>query len=192
MNLTKKEKVQTLLPPCLFIVFGILFCVIPNEFLSIVETILAVGLIGYGLVCVILYCFTSSQFRNTSHLVLAVITICLGFLVSLIPSFFIFGIGLIVLTNGIARIKIANDLKVAEVSKWWIELIFGIVILLIGLVIVVMCNTKIAREILMIIFGVSLLVNGILSFVSYFILDFKLKKLNEKQQNEDFKDYKVK
>ena len=89
-------------------------------------------------------------------------------------------------------IKIANDLKVAEVSKWWIELIFGIVILLIGLVIVVMCNTKIAREILMIIFGVSLLVNGILSLVSYFILDFKLKKLNEKQQNEDFKDYKVK
>ena len=55
-----------------------------------------------------------------------------------------------------------------------------------------MCNTKIAREILMIIFGVSLLVNGILSLVSYFILDFKLKKLNEKQQNEDFKDYKVK
>lgn len=189
-----KDFLISIIISAVMIIFGILFCALPQEFLSIIETILAILLVGYGLICLLIYCFTSSQFRDTSHLISSIVTIILGFLVSVIPTFFIFGIGLVILINGIGRVMTAVQLKNLDIKNWWSELVVGVVIICVGLVIMILCNTNLARNVMMIIFGISLIVNGTLNLIMQFITNKKLEKIAEenKSEDKDFKDYEVK
>lgn len=194
MNFFKREKVRLIAMSCLFIIFGILFCVIPNKSLSVIETISAVCLIVFGLISLFSYCFTPILFRDSSTLVKSIVAIMLGLLISFIPTFFVFVVGLIVAFNGLERFGYALDVKEVGDKKWWIDFIAGLIIFALGVTAVILCNTSVASNIVMIYFGISLILDGLINIILIFALHREIAKVKKfvKSNGEDFTDYEVK
>jgi hypothetical protein len=194
MNFLKREKVNSVVLSCVFIVLGLLFCIVPNKSLSIIETIASVCLIAFGVVSLFLYCFTPILFRDSSSLVNAILAICLGLLISFIPSFFVFGVGLVVAFNGLERFGYSLDLKEVGDKKWWIDCVSGIIIFALGITTVILCNTSVASSILMIYFGISIILDGVINLTLIFALHREITKVKKfvKSNGEGFTDYEVK
>ena len=57
MDKLKKEQIKATVIASLCIVFGILFCIMPSKTFGIVETIVCVALLLYGVISILIYCF---------------------------------------------------------------------------------------------------------------------------------------
>lgn len=187
MKRLEKEQIKPVLIYSVFIVLGLLFCLLPGRMMNTIETLVCVGLLVYGLINIFAYCLVSSDIRDPMKLVKGTIATAVALLLVFINALFIISIGLVIVISGVNYIMVAvKDKRVGD-KKWWIGLIVGIIITLLGVAVVVLCNTKIARQIVMIIFGGALIVDGAVRLVFMFASkkEIKFELLKKKETSEE-------
>lgn len=212
MNILKKEKTRVVITSVLMIVLGILFCALPEQSLSTLETIVAAVLIFVGIIYIIGFCFAPDFSREASLLIVGLLATALGIMVIFVPSSLVLGIGLFAGFSGLRRIGFSIDSKYMGDRNWWIDLAYGLFVFVLGVLLIIFRCTSIAVNAVMIYMGVSLLIEGIMNLVLVFALKrevtkFKrlLKKATEDDEypkvdgesdensgNQDFTDFEVK
>lgn len=194
LDFFKQEKIRTIIISSIMIVLGVLLCVIPEKSLNVLEVISAIGLILFGTISIVIYCFTPILFRDVMMLVRSIVGLGIGVLILFIPSFFVFGIGFIVAISGLEKFGDAIDHKDESKKKWIIDLVVGLFIFMLGTATVVLCNTSVASNILMLYFGISIAVDGIVNLIWVLVLHRKVKKVKKiiDENNEGFTDFEVK
>ena len=161
-ELTKKEK-RTFVLSIVLIVLGVLFCVLSQPMRDIIETICCVVSLAYGGFYLIAYCVVSNDTREVSQLFQAILAIVIGFLIMFVRSFFVMAVGVLIAGTGISRIMVGVKMKRVNEKDWWHELIVGLILAVLGVVLVILCNTKVASIVVMIYLGVLLILSSALN-----------------------------
>lgn len=71
--------------------------------------------------------------------------------------------GIAIMADGLFKIQIAEDSRKFGISNWWLIMALAIIACAAGIVLVL--RPSIGSELLMIIFGISLLLEGILNLI---------------------------
>lgn len=165
-----KKKLESVIISAALIVVGLLFCILPVSVVEIIETVILVGVLIYGGVCMLIYCFTPADFRDNTYLFKAMIALCLGLLLIFVRSFFVSAFGLVILVSGVKTALSSRVYKAVGDKKWYMELLVGILLFALGAVVIVLSNTHVARKIVLILLGLSLIVQGAINFAFMFYL----------------------
>ena len=161
-ELTKKEK-RTFVLSIVLIVLGVLFCVLSQPMRDIIETICCVVSLAYGGFYLIAYCVVSNDTREVSQLFQSILAIVIGFLIMFVRSFFVMAVGILIAGTGISRIMVGVKMKKVNEKDWWHELVVGLILAVLGVVLVILCNTKVASIVVMIYLGVLLILSSALN-----------------------------
>ena len=194
-----KKKLESIIISSAIIIVGILFCALPTNVIEIIETIVLVAVLLYGGICMLIYCLTPADFRNNAHLIKAMIALCVGLLLMFVRSFFVSVFGLIILVSGVRTMITSKTYKAVGDKKWWVELIIGLVLSVLGLVVVILSNTNLAKKFVMIMLGLSLIIQGVINFAFMFLIRKEATQIiteekitEDNNTTDDFKDYDVK
>ena len=155
----------------LCLIVGILFCVIPTQTLGAIQTISMIAFLAIGFIATIIYCLAPEGYHNMKWLGLGVVFIGLGLLLVYVSAAFVIALALLLILSG--AINLYNGIKKYKVSKQkdlWFEMIFGAVVAILGLTALVLSSTKLAENIVMIVFGVLLILKGVFDIVLLFAL----------------------
>lgn len=188
-----KNKYESIIISAVIIVVGILFCALPESVIGGFETFVLFAALLYGTICMIIYCLMPAEVRSTELVLKSLIAIVLGVLLLFIRSFFIFSLGLILIVNGAKVINVARLYKIMNDKKWWIELVWGLFVIILGVTIAVLCNTSVAKKLVLVLLGASLILQGVFNFAEMFLIRKETKQIiEEKTETQDFKDFDVK
>lgn len=170
-----KENLKKTILCVIYLVFGLLFCIIPNKMLGFVESALCLILIIVGVFCVLVYSLMPSDDKDMKLLIFGILTLLLGFLSLIISKFFAIFLSILIGLNGV--ILIIDALKLRKLQKEWIsDFIVGIVVCVFSLIVIVLSSTSFSRNILAVFLGVILLINGIYSAIELGIIMSKAKE----------------
>lgn len=182
----KKERIKLTIYSIFLVVFGMLFILIPNKSINILEIITATCLIIYGIVGLLGYCVSPIFIRDPLQLLEALIAIVFGALLDFFPSLFILGIGLFIMFGGLKHFILSLEIREKGDKNWWIDSIFGLIISGLGLAVAILCNTSVAERITSIMLGVSMIISGLMYFIMIFALKRYLGKIKKsKVEGED-------
>lgn len=179
----KNQKIKTVIFSSILIIFGLLFCLLPEKSLELLEIILSTLLIVYGIICFFGFVFSPMMLRDPVMLVEGIIFIVVGVLLDFFPSLFVIGIGTIIIIGGLKQIYNSIDLKILDAKTWWIDLCLGLAFTALGVVIIVLRSTKVSTMIVSIMLGVTLILDGICYLMLLFGLKREVKKIR-KEVNE--------
>lgn len=195
-NILKKKRYEIIIMSAVYIIFGILFCVLPNQMLGILETIIAFCCLVYGCFFMFVYLVTPDVFRDYETIIKSVLAIVIGLLLVFVKSFFVMAIGVLLAMTGVKDILNARAYKLLDDKKWWSDLVVGIILIVAGVALFVLCNTSVATKIVMIFMGLTLIIDGVANLAFIFVVHKNIKQLvgseKEKSPDDDFKDYEVK
>lgn len=188
-----KNKYESIIISAVIIVVGILFCALPESVIDGFETFVLFVALLYGTICMIVYCLMPAEVRSVGLVLKSLIAIVLGVLLLFIRSFFILSLGIILIVSGVKIISVARLYKIMHDKKWWIELVWGVFVIALGATISVLCNTSVAKKLVLVLLGVSLILQGLFNFAEMFLIRKETKELiEEKTETQDFKDFDVK
>ena len=155
----------------LCLIVGILFCVIPTQTLDAIRTISLIAFLLVGFVSTIIYCLAPSGYHNMKWLGVGGFCIVIGILLVYVVPAFVIGLAILMIIGGgqnvwtgIKEFKNTND------KKLFFEIIFGGIVVALGIVSLVLSSTKLAENIVMIVVGSMLILKGIFDFVLLFSL----------------------
>ncbi len=177
MNDIRKEQLKAIIISSIALVLGVLFIVLKEEMLGMLQTVVCFALLAFGIIEIVIYCFLNTEDRDYSKLIFGAIATVLALLLIFIGILFVIILGLIVAASGVVFIKSSIDDKKAGDKQWWITLIIGILFLILGIAVAILYNISVLKNIIMIIFGATLVFEGIMGFVFVFILH-KVIRLN--------------
>lgn len=184
----KKEQIKAIVISSVILVLGILFVSVKSEMIGILQTIACLVLLVYGILQIIVYCFLNTENKDYSKLIIGAVSTFLALLLIFVNVLFVIILGAFVGLSGVMFIKTAVEDKNAGDKQWWISLIVGILFLVLGISVAVLCNFDAIKNIVMIVFGVTLIVEGIMGFVFVLVLH-KVIRLNfGKSENEETED----
>ncbi|MCQ2545731.1 MAG: DUF308 domain-containing protein [Clostridia bacterium] len=152
----------------LFCLLGIAMILFPDLSALAVEKILGVGMIIFGLIKLIGY-FSKDLYRLAFQFDLAfgILLMLLGILTLVANGgtvmFICIVFGIAIMADGLFKIQIAEDSRKFGISNWWLIMALAIIACAAGIVLVL--RPSIGSELLMIIFGISLLLEGILNLI---------------------------
>lgn len=192
MDELKKEQIRTIVFASVCVVLGLLFCIIPLQTLSVIETIICFVLLIYGVICILAYCLANTDLKDAWLLIRGCISTALGLLLIFIGALFVILLGVFVVLIGAIYIKSSIDDKKKNDSTWWIGLVIGIVLAVLGAVVAILCNTNLAKNIVMVIFGVTLVLTGLVRIVYLFLLHKELHSIIPSKQEESDESEKEK
>ncbi len=136
-NFFKKITWQTLIPPVVFVLLGLILAIWPQSSIKAVCTVAALFMIAVGVVC--LYCYFSGRedlFSGRVNLVCGVLMIAIAvwiitrsnYFLSLIPIL----AGVTVIVHGLVDLRQAILLRQARKQNWWITLLIALLALCLG------------------------------------------------------------
>ncbi len=191
MGEIKKEQLKAIIISLIAVVLGVLFIVLKSEMLGALQTVVCFALLIYGIIEILIYCFLNTENRDYSKLIFGAIATVLALLLIFVNILFVIILGIIVAVSGVAFIKSAVDDKKAGDKQWWITLIIGILFLVLGVSVAILYNIDVLKNIIMIIFGATLIFEGVMGFVFVFILhkvislNFVKKEKTDEESEED-------
>ena len=191
MNEIKKEQLKAIIISSVALVLGILFIVLKDEMIGMLQTIACFTLLVFGIIQIMVYCFLNTENKDYSKLIIGAVSTLLAVLLIFVNILFVIILGIIVAISGIVFIKSAIDDKKSGDKQWWITLAVGILFLILGISVAILYNIDVLKSIIMIIFGITLIIEGIMGFVFVFILhkvirlNF-LKKDTEESKEDEF------
>ena len=196
----KMKKIRLIIWNAVLVILGLLFCFLPETALSVLETIVAVCLIVYGVFCLFAYLFTPMIVRDSSFLVSSILYILAGVLLMSVESLFKIGIGVFIVIQGVAELGYGEDLKLYGDKKFWVDALLGFLFLVLGIVVIILSNTSVATTIVSLIIGISLIIYACGNLYLILVLHRTFEKLkrrveradNDEDDTNDFKDYNVK
>ena len=155
-----------------YIVLGLVLVIWPDISVHTFCFVFGIGMIIFGGAHMILY-FTKDRFMNVMQpdLVIGVVCISTGcyilmkmeYMLEIIP----FAMGIVALLGGIVKIQSALDLKKLGAVRWYIMLVWALVLLVMGAVLVANPFDE-QQHVVVILTGASLLVDGIGNLTSIF------------------------
>lgn len=195
-NIIERKRIELIVVSALYIVLGILFCVLPNQMLEILETIICIGCMVYGIFFMFVYVVTPDVFKDYGTILKAIIAIAFGLLLIFVKSFFVMAVGVVIILSGVKDIFSSKAYKLLGDKKWWTDLVAGIVYIAAGVTLIVLCNTNVATKAVMIYMGLSLIVNGLVNYAFMFLIHRRVKQvkevIQEAEKTNNFTDYEVK
>ncbi len=177
MNDIRKEQLKAIIISSVALVLGVLFIVLKEEMLGLLQTVVCFALLAFGIIEIVIYCFLNTEDRDYSKLIIGAVATVLALLLIFIGILFVIILGLIVAISGVMFIKSSIDDKKEGDKQWWISLIIGVLFLILGVSVAILYNIEVLKNIIMIIFGATLIFEGIMGFVFVFILH-KVIRLN--------------
>lgn len=169
VKLMKTAKIGYIIMSLLFCLLGIVLIVIPDFSVPVIAGIFGVLLMLFGMVKIIGY-FSKDLFRLAFQYDLAsgLLLIVLGIVTILkaenILIFISIVLGIYVLADGLLKIQIALDSRIFGIKQWWAILLSAVVTGAIGCILIVRPSES--AGILVILFGVCLLAEGILNLIT--------------------------
>ena len=177
MNDIRKEQLKAIIISSVALVLGVLFIVLKEEMLGLLQTVVCFALLAFGIIEIVIYCFLNTEDRDYSKLIIGAVATVLALLLIFVGILFVIILGLIVAISGVMFIKSSIDDKKEGDKQWWISLIIGVLFLILGVSVAILYNIEVLKNIIMIIFGATLIFEGIMGFVFVFILH-KVIRLN--------------
>ena len=148
---------------------GIMLIVFPEFSTALLGMICGITLTLFGIVKLIGY-FSKDLYRLAFQydLIFGTILIAVGIVTLVNPgsvlNFICIANGLIILADGISKIRIAAESKRFGINQWWLILASAIITGIFGLIL--MFRPAESRRIMMILLGVTLILEGILNFIT--------------------------
>ena len=150
----------------LFIFLGILFIVFPETSILVMVKLSAVIMMLFGLIKLVGY-FSKDLYRLAFQfdLEFGILLFVLGLVVLIKSSsavnFLCIALGIVVLTDGLFKMRISFNSKNIGISEWWLTFAVSILAILIGLVLVFKPSNS--ANVIMAVLGISLIVDGLLN-----------------------------
>lgn len=164
-----------------YIVLGLVLVIWPDISVHTFCFVFGIGMIIFGGAHMILY-FTKDRFMNVMQpdLVIGVVCISTGcyillkmeYMLEIIP----FAMGIVALLGGIVKIQSAMDLKKLGAVRWYIMLVWALVLLAMGAILVANPFDE-QQKVVVILTGASLLTDGIGNLVSIFWTGIRFRRL---------------
>lgn len=175
-NMDKKQLI-TLVLSSVFIVFGILFCVISEKMLGFIETAVCLALIVYGVFYLLVYCLIDSDTRQTKSVIKGVASLGIGLLIIFLPAFFMIAIGVVIAGYHALLIVRAVKMKNANMQGWKWLMASSITFVVLGVVLIVFASVSLPNIVLMIVLGATLVLIGAYNLTVLIINDRKNNKV---------------
>lgn len=165
----RTAKIGYIVLSVLLILAGIVLIVHPAFSISVIGIVTGIFMIVFGIFKLVGY-FSKDLFRLAFQYDLAfgILLIALGAIVLLKPesvmNFICIAMGISVLADGLFKIQIAADSRRFGIRGWWLILTAAIAAGLVGLVLVFRPSGS--TQVLTVIFGISMLADGVLNLVT--------------------------
>jgi uncharacterized membrane protein HdeD (DUF308 family) len=180
MNILKNMKRSLITSSSINIILGIIFILFPafvNDFFS---TIVGLLILLFGVYQIVSYASKKSyNVMSKVTLGLGIIGVFIGMYILLNPKFITSIIplvsGLIIVINALNKIKQSSEFKASNYSKWWYNLISAIILLILGLILIY--NPFKAVELIIRIFGIILIIEGIYDLITITSYSKEVKKV---------------
>ena len=183
------KKIRVIIWNSVLIVLGLLFACLPNKAISVVETIVFVCLIVYGVYCILGFSLAPASSREPKLFYEGLIYVIAGVLLTFIENVLIIFIGAYLVVQGFNQVSFSIDLKNVSANQWYVDCIISFASIIVGAIIIILCKKTLT--ILSILIGISLVVYGASNLVRIFFLkrDFyevkTIKETNEESDKED-------
>ena len=163
-NILKNIKKSFIITSLLYILFGIILIVFPEDIGRLICYLFGGIIMIFGIINIINYISKEAYqpFNNYSlvtGLICAAVSIIFFAKADFIISIFPFIFGVIIIINSIIKVQQAFDMKRIGYAKWWWVLVFAAVSLVLGIIVVV--NPFAAAKTLIIFVGVVFIIDGI-------------------------------
>ena len=148
-------------------ILGIALIAFPQVSVSVIGIICGILLMLFGCIKLVGY-FSKDLYRLAFQydLMCGILLIALGFITLINPeglmTFICIALGLYILADAIFKVQIALESKRFGIGTWWLILGFAVIAGIFG--VLLMFRPGLGSRVLIIIFGVSLLADGILNF----------------------------
>ncbi len=171
MEILKKIKSYTLLVSLLYFVMGLIMLLNPGFILDAVNYIVGIFILLYGVIYIIRF-FSKNDFNTLSKFGLIAGLICITFGIyilinpTLLSSIIPFAAGLLLLVDGLGKLKDSIAFKKVNYRRWWIGLI--IAILFVGFGIYMLVNAFNVSKVIIQIIGAILIIDALTDIWVYF------------------------
>ena len=148
---------------------GIILICFPKLSASAIAVTMGVLMIAFGIIKLIGY-FSKDLYRLAFQYDLAfgLLLITLGIIILLKPSnvigFICVVLGISTLADSLFKIQMSFDAKSFGLNKWWLILLIAVLTAVIGLALII--HPLKSSSVLIVLIGISLLAEGILSFIT--------------------------
>lgn len=166
-----------------YIVLGIVLLIWPDISVRTFCYVFGIAMIIYGGAHLIMY-FTKNRLSSVmeQELVIGVVTVSTGlytllkmeYMLEIIP----FALGIVALLGSIVKIQDALDLKRLASKRWYLMLILAFILFILGIILIVNPFEE-QTKIVVIMIGVSLLLDGIGNLIGIFWIGFTFKHLKK-------------
>jgi uncharacterized membrane protein HdeD (DUF308 family) len=166
VNLMRTAKIGYIVMSIIFIIVGLLFVIHPVDSLMVIEKILGVSMMLFGVIKIIGY-FSKDLFRLAFQydLEFGIILMVLGLVMLIKPvsvmELLVVAIGLAFFSDALFKARIAFDSKGFGIRPWWMILMLAVLTAVIGLVLILSPETTAAA--ITVLFGLSLMSEGLLN-----------------------------
>lgn len=184
-NFLAIEKTKIVVISVLMLVFGILFVAVPETSFGVLTSVFSWIIIVVGALLV-LHFLVNAKVVPWTNLVLGIVSILIGILLLFLPGIYIVLISIGILVAGIGYIANSIQKRKASVKDWWKDLIVGIVQVVLGILLLIL-NFSAAAYAIMLIFGISLIIDSIFIFVTMLLIHHDIKQI-KKETEKNKKD----
>lgn len=185
LKILRNAKVKETLLFAIFIVTGIIFCVLPKDSLDVFVLVISIFFIAYGVIFLIGYCTSPRDLRDYSFLLESILTILLGIFLDFFPSMFIIFICLLLIVVSIRKFIYSLAYKKSGEKFWWSQAVVSGIIIALSITIFILCLLKIEQGSLSILLGTMLSLCGAFYILFLYTLQRRFDKfLKEKIDGE--------
>lgn len=173
-----------------YVVLGLVLLIWPAISVKTFCYVFGIGMLIFGGTYLILY-FTKDRLQGVmqSEMVMGVIGLATGayillkmdYVLEIIP----FAMGIVALLGAMVKLQDALDLKKLKAEKWFLMMIWAMVLFIMGIVLIVNPFEEMSTSFIAKIIGISLIADGVGNLVGIFWLGHAVKKLNKVKANED-------
>lgn len=189
--LFKKDNLKTTITTLLYLLLGVLFCVMPVRMFNFAETVLCALLLGTGIVCVAIYALLSHDDKPFKLLIYGIIAVVLAVLTLMWPRLFGVIVSIVIGSSGAMLIVEFIKNKKHGLKGNVTELVIGIVVSCLSVVAIILSGTNVSKNIISIFFGVICLTQAINGVVQAVIL-VKQNRKSEPQKTQKIEEKHIK
>lgn len=188
--LFKKENLKTTIFTIIYLVFGLLFCIMPTKMFNFAESILCGGLLLAGFVCIVVYALMPGDIRMYRLLIYGILALTLGLFMLLLAKLFGIILSVIIGASGVSMILDAAKERRLHIKTWVTDLVIGIIVTALAVVTIILSGTNVFKNIIAVFFGIMMLIEGIYDLIQ---LIFVLKNEKERKKHTiDIVEFEVK
>lgn len=186
-TLFKKENLKNTLLTFIYLIAGVMFCVLPTKMFNFVETALCFVLLVVGIVCIIIHSLLATEDKPLKLLIFGIVGVGLGLCMMLVPRTFGVLLSIIIGYSGVSMIISGLKIKKTAQKTWITDFVIGIVVtsLSVTTIVLSLIGSSVGKNILAIFFGVILLINGIYLLVQMISIILKEKENKKKSLIEN-------